>query len=105
MSKGGMTIDKATPKIQFVRNALNDDMEIAKAYDLAIDAMRKYQQMGMTIEEALTEVKLEIQDEGAHFSEVEGRNSDYVKGLSYALNVIQKKIDALVGGQANETAN
>ena len=41
----GMTIDKAIPKIQFVRNALNDDMEIAKAYDMAIDIMRKYQKI------------------------------------------------------------
>lgn len=41
----GITIDKAIPKIQFVRNALNDDMEIAKAYDLAIDTMRKYQKI------------------------------------------------------------
>ena len=40
-----MTIDKAIPKIQFVRNALNDDMEIAKAYDLAIETMRKYQKI------------------------------------------------------------
>lgn len=40
-----MTIDKAIPKIQFVRNALNDDMEIAKAYDLAIDTMHKYQEI------------------------------------------------------------
>ena len=41
----GMTVNKAIPKIQFVRNALNDDMEIAKAYDLAIDTMRKYQKI------------------------------------------------------------
>jgi hypothetical protein len=41
----GMTIDTAIPKIQFVRNALNDDMEIAKAYDLAISTMRKYQKI------------------------------------------------------------
>ena len=40
-----MTIDKAIPKIQFVKNALNDDMEISKAYDLAIETMRKYQQL------------------------------------------------------------
>ena len=40
-----MTIDKAIPKIQFVRNALNDDMEIAKAYDLAIETMHKYQKI------------------------------------------------------------
>ena len=41
----GMSIDKAIPKIQFVRNVLNDDMEIAKAYDLAIETMRKYQKI------------------------------------------------------------
>lgn len=41
----GMSIDKAIPKIQFIRNALNDDMEIAKAYDLAIEVMRKYQKI------------------------------------------------------------
>ena len=40
-----MTIDKAIPKIQFVRNALNNDMGIAKAYDLAINTMRKYQKI------------------------------------------------------------
>ena len=39
----GMTIDKAIPKLQFVRNALNDNTEIAKAYDMAIDTMHKYQ--------------------------------------------------------------
>ena len=32
-------------KYSFVRNALNDDMEIAKAYDMAIDIMRKYQKI------------------------------------------------------------
>lgn len=41
----GMTIDRAIPKLQFVRNALNDGMEIAKAYDLAIETMRKYQKI------------------------------------------------------------
>lgn len=41
----GMTVDEAIPKIQFVRNALNDDMEIAKAYDMAINTMRKYQKI------------------------------------------------------------
>jgi hypothetical protein len=41
----GMTIEKAKPKIQFVRNALNDDMEMAKAYDLAILIMGKYQKI------------------------------------------------------------
>lgn len=41
----GIIIDKAIPKIQFVRNALNDDTEIAKAYDLAIETMRKYQKI------------------------------------------------------------
>lgn len=40
-----ITIDKAIPKLQFVRNALNDDMEIAKAYDLAILIMRKYKKI------------------------------------------------------------
>ncbi len=59
-----MTIDKAIPKIQFVRNALNSDMEIAKAYDLAIKTMRKYQQIediyyhqtGRALEDLLREV-------------------------------------------------
>ena len=51
----GITIDKAIPKLQFVRNALNDDMEIAKAYDLAIETMRKYQK----IEQILDDCDLE----------------------------------------------
>jgi hypothetical protein len=50
-----MTIEKAKPKIQFVRNALNDDMEMAKAYDLAILIMGKYQK----IEEILDDCDLE----------------------------------------------
>ena len=46
-----MTIDKAIPKIQFVRNALNDDMEIAKAYDMAIETMKKYQKIEQILKE------------------------------------------------------
>lgn len=48
----GMTIDEARPKIQFVRNALNDDMKIAKAYDVAIDIMHKYQKIQEIINNA-----------------------------------------------------
>ncbi len=50
-----MTIDKAIPKLQFVRNALHDDMEIAKAYDMAISTMKKYQK----IEQILDDCDLE----------------------------------------------
>ena len=36
-----VTIDKAIPKLQIVRNALNDDTEMAKAYDMAIKALEQ----------------------------------------------------------------
>ena len=55
----GITIDKAIPKIQFVRNALNDDMEIAKAYDLAIETMRKYQKIEEIVKSKTTRLSYE----------------------------------------------
>lgn len=36
-----MTREQAIKMLQFVRNALNDDMEIAKAYDMAIKALEQ----------------------------------------------------------------
>jgi hypothetical protein len=64
-----MTIDKAKPKIQFVRNALNDDMEIAKAYDLAILIMGKYQKIEQILDdcdleawEVLGEIRKVVED-------------------------------------------
>lgn len=41
-----MTREKAIKSLQFVRNALNDDMEIAKAYDMAIKALAQEPRKG-----------------------------------------------------------
>lgn len=55
-----MTIDKVIPKLQFVRNALNDDMEIAKAYETTIDTMHRYQK--------ITEIYEKFQKDGYYDS-------------------------------------
>ena len=102
----GMTIDKAIPKIQFVRNALNDDMEIAKAYDMAIETMRKYQMMQAEYEARLkadmvamlTDIQLEIEE-----LDVSDVVPEYQDGADetreYIADLLQQKIDILRGGE------
>ena len=92
-----MTIDKAIPKLQFVRNALNDDMEIAKAYDMAIDTMRKYQQLQADYETRLkADMVAMLEEFDLRLSEYE--DADLIR-VEYVRQDIQEKINALKGDE------
>ena len=97
----GMTIDEARTALGKERKyALHENKQ---AFDIAIDTMRKYQQLQANYETRLKadmvgmleELKEQLREMHEDFFETEHFDEAY--GVSDAMDVIQQKIDALKG--------
>lgn len=64
--------------------------------EIVRDAKEEAKKVDLIIE--LEKIKDEMMNDGAYFQEVEG-HTDFVKGISHCINIVEKELTELKGGQ------